>query len=313
VSAEPNVLRLQVPEVGAAGLRVDSFVAEHLGLFTRSQVRRRVTEVRVNGQPVRLSRRLRGGDALEVYYTDAPEPTVEPEPIALDVLYEDARVVVVNKPQGMVVHPAAGNWSGTLVNALLHHSRGLSERFPGGAGRAGLVHRLDKDTSGVIITARDPEALEFLAAQFRSRRVGKQYLAVVEGRLSRVEGRVECRIGRDPRNRKRFACLSNPSGGKAAVTRYRELRRFNGYSLVSLRPQTGRTHQLRVHLAHLGCPVAGDPIYGRRRSPYGLMLHAYRLRIRLPGEERPRTFRAPLPERFRRFLGAATGSPPGTG
>jgi 23S rRNA pseudouridine1911/1915/1917 synthase len=313
LSAEQKVLRLEVADVGSSGCRVDTFIAENLGLFTRSQVRRRVSEVRLEGKPVRLSKRVHDGDSVEIRYTDAPETKVEPEAIPLDILYEDTNVVLVNKPQGMVVHPAAGNWSGTLVNALLHHCGTLAGSFPAGAARAGIVHRLDKDTSGVIITARNPEALEFLARQFRLRRVGKQYLAVVHGRLPQSQGIIENRIGRDPRNRKRFTCRGGPAGGKVAVTRYRELGRVDGYCLVSLRPRTGRTHQLRVHMAYLGCPIVGDSLYGRKRSPDTLMLHAYRLRIRLPGDRGYRTFRAPLPERFRRVFRQSTGFRPGTG
>jgi 23S rRNA pseudouridine1911/1915/1917 synthase len=313
LSAEHKVLRLEVAEVGSSGCRVDTFIAESLRLFTRSQVRRRISEVRLNGKAVRLSKRVHNGDSVEISYTDAPDTKVEPEAIPLDILYEDTNVLVLSKPQGMVVHPAAGNWSGTLVNALLHHSSGLAGSFPAGAARAGIVHRLDKDTSGVIITAKNPEVLEFLARQFRLRRVGKQYLAVVHGALPQTRGIVENRIGRDPRNRKRFTCLDGPGGGKVAVTRYRELGRVGENSLVSLRPRTGRTHQLRVHMAYLGCPIVGDGLYGRNRSADPLMLHAYRLRLRLPGERRYRTFCAPLPERFRKYFRQSTGSRPGTG
>jgi len=309
LSAEPKTLRLEAAELGPSGTRIDSYIADTLGLFTRSQVKRRVLEVRLNGKAVRLSKRLHSGDALEIRYCEPREPEVEPEAIPLEVLFEDENVVVVNKPQGMVVHPAAGNWTGTLVNALLHHSRTLAGRFPAGTTRAGIVHRLDKDTSGVIVTARNPEAVEFLAQQFRARRVGKQYLAVVHGALPSLQGVIENRVARDPRNRKRYTCIEERPGGgcgagrgKIAVTRYREIQRLGGFSLVSLRPRTGRTHQLRVHMAHLRCPIVGDLLYGRRNSPFGLMLHAYRIRIRLPGEDRPRIFRAPVPERFRRFL-----------
>ena len=351
MSAEQKTLRLEVADLEPSGARIDSYIAGALGLFTRSQIKRRVVEVRLNGRAARLSRKVHNRDVLEIQYTEAPVPTVEPEAIPLEVLYEDANVVVVNKPQGMVVHPAAGHWSGTLVNALLHHCSTLAERFPAGTPRAGIVHRLDKDTSGVIITARSPEAVEFLAAQFRARRVGKQYLAVVRGRLPQPQGVIETRIGRDPRDRKRFVCLEDPGGairapggvpraaktkpagaqrahganpdgrsrrGKIAVTRYRELRRLDGCSVVSLQPRTGRTHQLRVHMAYLNCPILGDCTYGRQRSQHSLMLHAYRLRLCLPGESRSRTFRAPLPERFRRLFqelgsGAGRGAAGGEG
>jgi 23S rRNA pseudouridine1911/1915/1917 synthase len=320
VSAELKTRTATITEPLPAGTRVDTYIADHLGLFSRSQVRRRVAAVRVNGRPARLSRHLRVGDELEITYTEPPEPEARPEAIPLEVLHEDANVIVLNKPSGMVVHPAAGNWTGTLVNALLHHSAQLAASFGEGGMRAGIVHRLDKETSGVIVAAKNPEALEFLARQFRERRTAKQYLAVVRGAPPAAHGVVDTRLGRDPRNRKRFACLgSQPGGqrslarGKRAVTRYRQLRRLNGYSFLSLQPLTGRTHQLRVHMAFLGCPILGDSLYGGGRSEAGLMLHAYRLRVILPGETAPRTFRAPLPKRFREWLREAGTRQPDRG
>jgi 23S rRNA pseudouridine1911/1915/1917 synthase len=308
LSAEPKTLRLQAAEVGPGGSRIDAYIAEVLGLFTRSQVKRRVIEVRLNGRPTRLAKRMHAGDLLEILYSDPPAPSVEAEPIPIEILFEDENVVVVNKPQGMVVHPGAGHWSGTLVNALLYHSQSMAERFPPGALRAGIVHRLDKDTSGVIITARNPQSLEYLAGQFRARHVGKQYLALVRGVPPRTEGVVENRIARDPGNRKRFACLEEKAStargarGKLAVTRYRVLESLGDFTLVSLRPRTGRTHQLRVHMAYLGCPIVGDTLYSRKPGPCTLMLHAYRLRLVVPPGGAPCTFRAPVPERFLRFM-----------
>ncbi len=312
MNAEQKTRTVTVAEPLPQDTRVDAYVADTLRLFSRSQVRRRVVAVRVNGREAKLSRRLRAGDELEITYTDPPALDARPEAIPLAVLYEDENAIVIDKPAGLVVHPASGNWSGTLVNALLAHCAGLAERFGQEALRAGIVHRLDKDTSGVIITAKNPAAQEFLARQFRERRTAKQYLAVIRGSLPAPQGTVDTRLGRDPRNRKRFTCLRElrvagegqaaPPRGKRAVTRYRRLGTAGGCTFVSLRPVTGRTHQLRVHMAHLGCPIVGDALYGGGRTPEGLMLHAYRLRILLPGENAPRTFRAPLPERFRRWL-----------
>jgi 23S rRNA pseudouridine1911/1915/1917 synthase len=306
IAPEVKTVNIRVGADTPEVVRIDSYLAGQARLFTRSQLKRRILSLRVNGKEAKLSRHLRPGDNLEITFTAAAGPAVEPEQIALDILFEDANVLVVNKPQGMVVHPASGNRSGTLVNAILGYCTGIGQRFSEGETRPGIVHRLDKDTSGVIITAKNPDAQEFLAAQFRNRLVDKRYLAVIDGRMPAAEGRIDTRIGRDPYHRQRFTVLPpGASGGRRSVTVYRRLRAFNGFSLVSLQPRTGRTHQLRVHMAYLGCPIVGDKVYGWRRRggpDRTLMLHAQRLRLRLPGEQQPRTFRAPLPERFRSFL-----------
>ncbi len=302
-----HTLTVTVDERAGEGTRLDRYLAEALELFSRSQARRRLLRARVNGRPAKTGRLLHPGDVLEVEYQDAPRLTVTAEPIPLDILYEDQDLLVVDKPQGMVVHPAAGNPGGTLVNAVLHHCRALREDFEGEEIRPGIVHRLDKDTSGAIVVAKTRSAQEFLAAQFRARRVGKQYLAIVHGSPPAPEGEVDNRIARHPFHRQRFAVTGSPERGRRALTRYRVLRRLAGFSLVSLRPVTGRTHQLRVHMAHLGCPIAGDPLYGRQGDG-SLMLHAYRLRLALPATGQPRTFRAPLPERFQIFLRAHSRS-----
>ncbi|MDR0623999.1 MAG: RluA family pseudouridine synthase [Treponema sp.] len=313
------------------GLRLDRYVAECLGLLSRSQIKSRGLKAAVNGKEVKISRPIKTGDRLELSWAQAEPVNLIPEDISLEVIYEDRRVVVINKAQGMVVHPGAGNRRGTLANALLYRRLcregfflppedafpiphagppvcGAGEGappglYPGGAGlRPGIVHRLDKDTSGVIIAAWDDEALAFLADQFKNRRVKKNYLAFIPGTLKEREGRIETFIARDRRDRKRFTVSA---AGRIAVTRYRVLRSWSGHSLLLLRPKTGRTHQLRVHLRYLGHPVSGDPIYGRPDplfSGSGLMLHAKSLSIILPGRDEAQTFRAPLPERFRLFI-----------
>jgi 23S rRNA pseudouridine1911/1915/1917 synthase len=290
--------------------RVDRFISDCWKILTRSQLKARDAAIQVNGLPAKPSRAVKAGDAVTVSWEEAPVPSLAAEDIPLDILYEDQRVLVVDKAQGMVCHPANGNWSGTLVNAALGHlgSGGLSASPGGGpAFRPGIVHRLDKDTSGVIILAKDPDALEFLAAQFRDRTARKQYLAIVRGNPNPPEGSIDTILCRDPAERKRFA-VSQGHGkgkGKRALTLYRELKRIPGYSLMSLKPRTGRTHQLRVHMKHLGCPILGDPVYSRLDARYpaaSLMLHAYRLKIRLPGESEPRLFCAPIPPRFRAIL-----------
>jgi len=293
---------------GPGGARLDVYVAESLRLLTRSQLKTRLLASAVNGRPVKLSRILREGDRLSLSWEEELSPGFEPQDIPLSVIYEDDRVVVVDKPQGMVTHPAHGNWRGTLANALA----GRLERAREGRGvggqppeRAGIVHRLDKDTSGLLIAAKDTETQEFLAAQFRDRRVLKEYLSVTTSAPPAPSGRVEGRMGRDPRDRKRFAPLE--TGGKAAVTDWKVLESLGPYSLVALRPRTGRTHQLRVHMRALGCPILGDPLYGRRDARFPgatLMLHARRLRILLPGRTEPSTFAAEVPDRFRTVLEA---------
>jgi 23S rRNA pseudouridine1911/1915/1917 synthase len=292
------------------GLRLDRYVAEYLGLLSRSQIKSRAVKAAINGKEVKISRPVKAGDRLELSWAEAEAVNLIPEDIPLEILYEDSRAVVINKPQGMVVHPGAGNRRGTLANALLFR-RLCREGVPVPAERTGdrpgIVHRLDKDTSGVIIAAWDDEALAFLADQFKTRRVKKNYLAVIPGELKDPEGRIETLIGRDSRDRKRFAVSGT---GRIAITRYRVLRSWGHHSLVLLRPKTGRTHQLRVHLRHLGHPVSGDPIYGRpdpRFPDWGLMLHARSLSIVLPGHDEARTFTAPLPERFRLFIKKCKG------
>ena len=305
-TAEANV-----DDAGLAGMRLDRFVAEHMGLFTRSQAKSRVAALFVNGEPARPSRRLRLGDRVVVEYADPPAEMLAAEAIPLVILFENDEVAVIDKPQGMVVHPGSGNRSGTLVNALLFHSAGLAQAFGGCEARPGIVHRLDKDTSGVIITAKNPAAHEYLARQFRDHRVRKLYLAVVRGIPRQGAGRLDGGIARSRADRKRFAPVT--AGGRRAVTDWRVLRRYEGCSLVLLAPKTGRTHQLRVHLRLLGTPVLGDPLYGGKDARFPgatLMLHAWRLRITLPGEEQAREFRAPLPERFRSLLRDLGAAPP---
>jgi 23S rRNA pseudouridine1911/1915/1917 synthase len=300
-------IEVEIPRNIPENTRIDAYIADFLNLFSRSQVKRRVTLLRINGTVAKVSKHLSPGDRLEITYSAEAELNLEPEAIELRILYEDRNVLVINKEQGMVVHPAGGNWSGTLVNALLWHCQGLREGFGTKEGRPGIVHRLDKDTSGVIITAKDAEVREFLSEQFRRRRVMKRYLAVVAGSLPAGRGRIDTWIARDPHHRKRFTCLvpgSKASQARRAITFYRELKRLEGFTVVSLRPRTGRTHQLRVHMAHLGCPIVGDRLYGwkaRGKRSWSLMLHAQRLRITLPGEQQPRTFEAPLPDRFDEF------------
>jgi 23S rRNA pseudouridine1911/1915/1917 synthase len=286
---------------GHGGVRVDRFIADHMDLFSRSQFSQHEVTISINDKAAKPSRLLRDGDRVHVTYLTIAPPSIEPEEMELDILYEDADVVVLNKPQGMVVHPGAGNWRGTLAQGLMYHVGTLTDDSR--TLRPGIVHRLDKETSGVLITAKTPESQEFLSRQFRGRSLDKRYLAIVRGTPPKSEGEISTGITRDPRNRKRFTAVAK--GGKSATTEYRVIRRFDGYAFLSVHPVTGRTHQIRVHARHMGCPILGDAIYARTDRVYpdvGLMLHAYRLTIRLPTTREERTFTAPLPRRFKEVL-----------
>jgi 23S rRNA pseudouridine1911/1915/1917 synthase len=307
VSGEPRSVEVRITEPTPAGTRLDSYIADSLRLFSRSQARKRVVRLLLNGRPAKLSRRVAPGDLLLVEYRDAPTVELLAENIPLSVLYEDQNVIVVDKPAGLVVHPAAGNPSGTLVNALLYHCSRLGGEFPEEEARPGIVHRLDKATSGVIIAAKNLASREFLARQFRLRRVGKLYAAIVQGEPPADSGRIQSRLARDRRHRKRFRSLDGGTHGKRAVTLYRVLRRKAGHCLLALRPRTGRTHQLRVHLSSLGCPIVGDCLYGSRVKAE-MMLHACRLRLRLPGGREAVSFRSALPGRFAVYWRGLGGS-----
>ena len=281
------------------GTRIDKYLVGQEGLGTRSQLKTSLKEITLNGKPVKASKPVRPGDLLEITVCEPEAPRYEAREIPLDIIYEDSRVVVINKPRGMVVHPGSGEHSATLVQGLLYHVQNLAENFSSEKIRPGIIHRLDKDTSGIIIAAKDPEAHEYLSNQFRSRFVKKRYLAIVQGRLPEARGLVTGFIKRDPRHRKRFTVSAG--SGRQAETRYRVLAECEGYTFVRLTPKTGRTHQLRVHMKSLGCPILGDPIYGRKdeRFPLSpLMLHSRRLTLTLPGETQKRSFTAPLPPDF---------------
>lgn len=270
-------LRLVVPE--GRGGRADRYAADLSGL-SRSRVQRLMAEGRVtaDGVPVKANS-IVGPGAVLVIDVPPPEPAgIEPESIPLDVVYEDADVLVVDKPTGLVVHPSPGHWSGTLVNALL--ARDTAYGGIAGVERPGIVHRLDRDTSGLLMVAKTDTAQTSLMAQLKARRVKKTYLALVQGSVQAGAGRIEAPIGRDPRNRQRMAVVPD---GRPSVTGYRVRERFEAWTLLEVDLVTGRTHQIRVHFAALGHPVAGDAVYGTgtaRRGPDGLerlFLHAWRL------------------------------------
>ncbi len=298
------------------GIRLDRWLSSLPGAITRSRLKNGLTLLTVNGTPSRLSRPVREGDVIVAEWEDAEAAGIEPEEIALDVIYEDSNVTVVNKTSGMVTHPAAGNWNGTLVNALLWHwGQGARTRAVPGL-RPGIVHRLDKDTSGVIITARNPETEAYLQGLFKSRRVKKTYLAIVRGKPPQVEGTVETNIARDAKSRKKFAATPLDSRGKRAKTSYKVIASWDRHALVAFALHTGRTHQIRVHCKYLGCPILGDPIYGKKDADFpsaSLMLHAWRLTLVLPDGERQTRFEAPVPSRMKAIMEVlrAAGKPEG--
>lgn len=281
------------------GARLDRWLAASRPDVSRARWQRAIAEglVRVNGTPARASCRLHAGDRIEAM---PPPPVPVPpnagaEDIPLDVLHEDAHLLCLNKPAGLVVHPAAGHWQGTLVNAVMHHCAGLS------AGshplRPGIVHRLDKDTSGCILVAKTDEAHAELARQFAARTAQKTYLAVVRGKPRATSGVITGAIGRHPVHRKQMAVSHRP-GARAAETAWRVLASDGRLSLLECRPKTGRTHQIRVHLKHLGHPVAGDRLYGGGADFSRQLLHAWRLEIKHPATAEPLAFCAPLPPDF---------------
>jgi 23S rRNA pseudouridine1911/1915/1917 synthase len=285
------------------GERLDVFLARQASDLSRSRVQKLIADGRatVDGRAAKANRRVQPGEAVALTVPDPAPVAVAAEAIPLDVVYEDADVVVVNKPRGMVVHPAAGNWQGTLVNALLARCGDLSG--VGGEVRPGIVHRLDKDTSGVMVAAKNDRAHASLARQIKDRTAGRRYLALVHGSVQAAEGLIDAPIGRHRADRKRMAV--DAGHGRQARTRFTVMERFAGYTLVACRLETGRTHQIRVHMAYIGHPVVGDPKYGPKNPPFpiaGQALHAYELTFRHPASGAEMVFTAPLPADMEEIL-----------
>ncbi len=299
----PNILH-KIEEEIPAGFRLDLFISEKLKLLSRSQIKARNLTAKINGKDVKASKLVKKGDVLELCWEEEPPLHIIPQDIPLDIIYEDENCVVVNKAQGMVVHPGAGNRQNTLANAIYYRMTALEPAVQNWASglRPGIVHRLDKETSGVIIAAYNERSHAFLSQQFKSRKTKKNYIAIVCGAPKEKKGRIETFIARDPKDRKRFAVSDK---GKSALTFYKVLKTKGNYSLVLLRPKTGRTHQLRVHLKYLGCPILGDSLYGSKDKNFPnatLMLHSKSLAITLFGETKERVFSSPLPERFSKIM-----------
>ncbi len=283
--------------------RLDAFLASSLDGLTRSQATRLIEsgEVAVNERAVSKSYKLAGGEDIAVTLPE-PEPVeAVPQDIPLDVVYEDADVIVVNKPSGMVVHPAPGHPDGTLVNALLYHCAGTLSGV-GGALRPGIVHRIDRDTSGLIIAAKNDAAHQYLSAQLADHTLARTYECIVVGKLREDRGTVDAPIARHPTDRKRMAVVA---GGREAVTHWEVIARYPGYTHVRCRLETGRTHQIRVHMAYIGHPILGDTVYGAKKEVPGLTgqcLHAVGLRFLHPRTHEVVELFCPLPEEFTRML-----------
>ncbi|PKM45555.1 MAG: RNA pseudouridine synthase [Firmicutes bacterium HGW-Firmicutes-8] len=291
-----------------AGTRLDILLSSLDAELSRSRVQKLVAETAatVNGSPAKSNYKVKEGDLVLVEARD-PEPTVvAAEKIPLDIIYEDSDLLVVNKPPGMVVHPAAGNYTGTLVNALLDHCKDLSGI--NGVIRPGIVHRIDKDTSGLLLVAKNDKAHLSLAEQLKEHTVSRKYLALVHGNIAEPKGIIDAPIGRDPRDRKKNAVITRNS--KSAVTEYRVIERFGEYTLIECCLRTGRTHQIRIHMAYLGHPVAGDPVYGPKKNPLklgGQALHAFSIGFTHPATGEFMGFSVDLPPYFKELLDKLKG------
>jgi 23S rRNA pseudouridine1911/1915/1917 synthase len=307
---EPRIIRISPDQ---AGVRLDAYLASHIEGWSRARLQRLIEneDVLVNGKAVKPSYKLREQDEIEVELTAPPTETFSPENIPLDIVYEDETLVVVNKPPGLVVHPAAGIPSGTLANALAYHFQSLPNR----GVRPGIVHRLDRDTSGLLVVAKTEAALENLSDQFRDRTVFKLYVALVHGRVSSASGRIEQPLARDPSNRTRMAVVR---GGRQSLTLYRVRQSFERFTLLDVELKTGRTHQIRVHLAWIKHPVVGDETYGggrdntiqdarlraRVRNLGRQFLHAEKLGFKHPVTGEFVKFETPLPSGLAELLSA---------
>ena len=287
-----------------SGVRFDQALAEMLPQHSRSRLQSWITagEITLDGEMATPKRRVWGGERVQVQPSQhSSEAAPQAEDIELNVVYEDAAILVIDKPAGLVVHPGSGNWSGTLMNALLHHAPQL-QALP----RAGIVHRLDKETSGLLVVAKTLEAQTDLVRQLQARTVKRQYLAVVEGQLNQSEGRIEAPIGRHPTARVKMAVVSR---GKPAVTHFKVRERFAQHTLLECQLETGRTHQIRVHMQSIGYPLVGDPTYGaknKQRNFKRQALHAWRLGLIHPQTHEAMAWEAPLPADMQALLTSLT-------
>lgn len=284
--------------------RIDKWISNTLQTLSRSYIQKLIKEnnVFVNGKAQKASYRIKADDVIRFQIPDASEPSIPAEEIPLSILYEDEDVLIVDKPKNMVVHPAPGHYSGTLVNAVMFHCK---ENLSGinGILRPGIVHRIDKDTTGSLIVCKNDTAHQFVASQLKEHSITRKYRAIVHGRLAVEEGTINASIGRDEKERKKMAV--NEKNGKPAVTHYKVLKTFREYSYIECRLETGRTHQIRVHMASIGHPLLGDMVYGNRKTNYhleGQTLHAMTIGLKLPSTGEYLEISAPLPAYFEHLL-----------
>lgn len=287
-----------------AGLRVDKYLSEQLPDVSRSYLQKIIKDGQVlaDGKVIKANYKVTKGTLLELELPEAVEPEIEAENLPLDIIYEDADVILINKPKGMVVHPSAGHYSGTLVNGLMFHCR---DELSGinGVLRPGIVHRIDRDTTGVIVVCKNDRAHNVIAEQLKEHSITRRYRAIVCGNIKEEEGTVNAPIGRHPVDRKKMAIVHR--GGKEAITHYRVLERFGNYTYIECQLETGRTHQIRVHMTSIGHPLLGDEVYGRTKTPFkleGQTLHAMVLGFVHPSTGEYIEFEAPLPEYFAHLL-----------
>lgn len=302
-------LHLTVPDDFSQTTRLDQYIASIPNGMNRSKLKSGCQELLLNGKNAKLSAKVKAGDKIDIIWEDNIPENINPQDIPLKLVYEDENVTVVNKVQGMVTHPAAGNWEGTLVNALLFHwgQEAVPQTKDGGQNeilktrRPGIVHRLDKDTSGLIITARNRDTEEWLCAQFKERHVQKEYICIVKGRPPASSGDIKTQIVRDMKNRQKFKAVTACEEGKFARSLYHCIACYGPYSIIRVRIKTGRTHQIRVHMKYIGCPILGDPIYGKPDDLFPkatLMLHSRHMIIKTAPGKKYKRFRAQIPQRF---------------
>lgn len=298
-----ETIRKTVSEQSEA-LRVDKYLSEVFPDYTRSFLQKLIRDgnVRINGKPIKSSYKVRAGESLEIQIPDVSEPDILPENLPLDILYEDEDLLVINKPKGMVVHPSPGHYEGTLVNALMYHCK---DQLSGinGVLRPGIVHRIDMDTTGSLLVCKNDLAHNELAKQLKVHSITRKYKAIVHGVLQEDEGTVNAPIGRHPVDRKKMAI--NRKNGKEAITHYRVLKRYRQFTYLECELETGRTHQIRVHMSSIGHPILGDAVYGPSKCPYrlqGQTLHAQDIGFLHPRTGVYMEFSAPLPEYFEKLL-----------
>ena len=298
-------MKIFVVEEEDKGTRLDQYLVKQLDL-TRTRVQNLIKEnnIKVNNEKTKVAYKIEPNDSVRVYIPEVVEKDIEAEDIKLDIVYQDGDIAIINKYSGMVVHPAHGHYSGTLVNAILFQIKDLSGI--NGEMRPGIVHRLDKDTSGLIIVAKNDKAHTKLTEMFKNKDIKKTYLAIVKGKVSKETGRIETNIGRDEKDRKKMSVSRDEKKGKLAITTYKVIDSNERYSLLDVNIETGRTHQIRVHMKHIGYPILGDIVYGRPDNKImRQMLHAYKLEFKHPITSEEMVLEAQLPKDFVEALGYA--------